>query len=129
MPSLSKVLGGVLATVALAATAGIALAGSSFESEVTIHVAEKAAHADISALGRVKSSKHACEKRRKVVVYGHTAGGETDKLGSDRADGAGGWRVDNIDNLGLRWIQARAKPKEIHAGTCKRARSARHHFA
>ena len=116
-----------LVLVALGATAS---AEQRFESTVTIHAVEKA-HGTFTAEGEVKSSKKACEKQRKVVLYGRQASDpqHPDRLGADRTNDAGAWRVSGVDSLGLQSIQAQAKPKQIAAGTCKRARSRTIHFA
>jgi hypothetical protein len=122
---------GMLAVVALSALAGAATAGSSFESEVTIHAQQKAAHGTFVTHGKVKSSKHACEEQRKVVLYGRMAADpqNPERIGSDRTNDTGEWHVDGVEDNGLRSIQAKAKPKEISAGTCKRAHSRRIRFA
>ena len=121
---------GVLSAVALTALAGMAAAGSSFESEVTIHAHQKA-HGTFNADGKVKSSKHACEKQRKVVLYGRKASDpqHPKRLGADVTNDAGDWQVSGVDGLGLKSIQAKAKPKDIAAGICKRAGSRHLRFA
>jgi hypothetical protein len=121
---------GTLAALALAVVVAPAGARQSFESKVSIHVLQKrAAGGTITAFGKVTSPKNACEPQRKVVLYGKPAGSERERLGSDRTNDAGEWQVSDVDSNGLRYIQAKVKPREISAGTCKRARSRRFHFA
>jgi ssDNA-binding replication factor A large subunit len=97
-------------------------AGNAFESRVSIKVEypEKGNPAALS--GRVRSSKAACERQRKVKVIRRDQG-ETTVFGRDLTDGQGRWRVVPAGPVPNGTYHAVAVRKRIDAGRCAKARS------
>jgi len=110
--------------VAVFGVAALALAGGTggqrFQSQVTINFTESKSFFGFH--GKVKSERERCERRRRVAVWWKRAGPDS-FIGSDKTDERGKWVV-NLELVAVnQTYYAKAKGKEIPAGTCKRARS------
>ena len=97
-------------------------ARDSFDASVSIKVEGEAVGVPTALYGRVRSSKDACERRRKVKVIRRNEG-ETTIYGRDLTDGAGRWRVEGDPTVPNGTYRAVAAAKRISAGRCTKARS------
>jgi hypothetical protein len=117
---------GVIALFAAAVAVPIAAAsGESIESEILIDDYHQEGD-NVIFSGEVKSAKHACEKRRKVVVVGRDeqAGDAKRNLGSDRTNRRGRYKVLESIPFQEDWAFAKVKRARLENGKkCARARS------
>jgi hypothetical protein len=114
---------GIIVLLAALAVPTTAAPRAAFDSTVTIRVEGAAKNVPTALLGRVRSSKAACERVRKVKVIRRDQG-ETTVFGRDLTDARGRWRVDppgtTVPNGTYHAIAVR---KRIDAGRCAKARS------
>lgn len=115
----------IVGTVAglLAIGGGVAVAHTeSFESSVTIQYNA----AEDRFQGHVGSERPQCERRRKVVVHMKTPGAEDPRVGSDRTNENGHWRVVPTSSAPGEYyarVLRRVRATGSHKHVCQRARS------
>jgi hypothetical protein len=105
-----------IALVGLLALAQAAAGSAGFGSTVTIHLTRDGGGTP-RFHGRVISSEPACERRRKVVLFGAESGAPATKVATDRTNSHGKWRIRHSVNYRNHWAEVRRS--EIAAGPCK----------
>jgi hypothetical protein len=108
--------------VGVAVLPALALAEDRFGSRVSIKVHGLAVGSPDDLHGKVKSSREACERGRRVKVL-RRHGGTTTVYGRDRTNADGEWRFVPGGAVPNGHYRAVARRKEIAAGICRRARS------
>jgi hypothetical protein len=111
-------MGVALAALALVATAQGALAGPGFSSRVTIHLKRNLAQvAQPRFFGKVRSERNACERGRKVVLFGQESGAPAERVDKTRTNRRGRWRIRHAVNFSN--FYAEVKRSHVAAGPCR----------
>jgi hypothetical protein len=104
-----------VAAFAFAAVAAGAVAGPGFSSRITIHLDRDGSKGRFS--GKVRSERNACERGRKVVLFGQETGAPAERIGKTHTNDNGRWRIRHRVNFAN--FYAKVKRSEIGAGPCR----------
>jgi hypothetical protein len=102
-----------VAALALAPAAPGALEGPGFSSRVTIHFEGDPA----TFSGKVRSERNACERGRKVVLFGQESGAPAERVDKTHTNRKGRWRIRRRASYPN--YVAEVKRSQVAAGPCR----------
>jgi hypothetical protein len=105
-----------VAALALTEVASGAFAGPGFSSRVTINL-ERNDGSKPRFFGKVGSERAACERGRKVVLFGQETGAPAKRIDKTRTNDKGRWRIRH--SVRFANFYAKVKRSEIAAGPCR----------
>ena len=119
---LALTLAGALLATALVTGPALGAGVKKFDTTVTINFSQSTYSAKF--FGKVKSDKNACKKDRKVLVFHKTNSGKV-KVGSDKSNDRGRWRLNVGGTPPPGDYFAKAKKKLLNGGdvVCKSDKS------
>lgn len=114
-PRILIVVGVAVAALALVAEASAGFADGGFSSRVTIHLDRDGPKARF--FGKVRSERAACERGRRVVLFGQESGAPAQRVDRTRTNRNGFWRIRR--RVRFPNYYAAVKRSEVAAGPCR----------